>query len=128
MKIISAKGMSNNAVVGDILFAGRFRKSGSPAREKEPFFAFRSTHDPMQVSCIRHDDQLRIEAEPWPHYHGRTARIDTHAFDPRSARQLFEIELVFDDNGEVVPLSGLPGAFDFKFVLTEGSERVLRAT
>lgn len=126
MKIISPKGMSS-AEVGDVLFARRFTKSGSQARDKEPFFAFCGTRDPTQVFCIRHGDQLRVEAEPWPQFHGRTARIDTHAFDPRSARQLFEIEIIFEDNGEVLPLSQVIPSFDFKFVLSEGSRQFARA-
>jgi len=96
--------LSVEAQPGDVLAFGRFMRSGSPARDKEPFIAFRKADDPFRVACMRHDDVVEFHSPLWQQFDSRRARIQV----PQAARQRLEPEVLFVDSGEIMKWSALP--------------------
>jgi hypothetical protein len=122
MKAVMPTELCREAVKNDTLRIGRFMRPGSPAPDKEPFYAFHRSKEPNTVSAIRYGAELKIISPSLPEYDGRKVKIDTRVHDVRSMKGNLPTLVMFLDTEETMTLEDLPRSPDFRLKLVKVGE------
>ncbi|MDR3571010.1 MAG: hypothetical protein P4L81_02320 [Candidatus Pacebacteria bacterium] len=87
--------LSRIARVGDLLRLKQFLKPGSPAQDKEPFFAFYDPLEPSQIVALRAGTEVLAFSPGSRTYHRERAVYLTQAVDYATRRKLKDGRFVF---------------------------------